>query len=52
MTLSNFKNKTYFDIEEISTNELNELRSREMEEEFEFDEIKKNLKFNKKLTNV
>lgn len=52
MTLSDVKINTSFDIEEISTNELNELRSREMEEEFEFDEIKKYLKFNKKLTNV
>lgn len=52
MTLSHFKTKTSFEVENISTHELDELRAREMEEEFEFDEIKKYVKFHKKLTNV
>jgi hypothetical protein len=43
---------TNINIEEISIKELNELRSREMEEDFDFEEIKKYLKLNKKLTNV
>ncbi len=52
MVLSNYKNNTSFDIEEISIKELNELRAREVEEDFDFEEIKKYLKLNKKLTNV
>lgn len=52
MRLSNYKNTNSFDIEEISAKELNELRIREMEEDFDFEEIKKYLKLNKKLTNV
>jgi len=41
MVLSNYKNNTFFDIEEISTKELNELRARDIEEDFDFDELKK-----------
>jgi hypothetical protein len=52
MSLSNFKNSSSFDIEEISTQELNELRVRETEEDFDFEELKKFVKLNKKLTNV
>jgi len=52
MVLSNYKNNTFFDIEEISTKELNELRARDIEEDFDFDELKKYLKLNKELTNV
>ena len=52
MALTNFKSNTSFDVEEISINELNELRAREIEEDFDFEEIKKYLKLNKKFTNV
>jgi len=52
MNLSRLKNSEPFAIESISDEELNELRARDIEEDFDFDELKKYLKLNKELTNV
>ena len=52
MNLSRLKNNESFAIETISDEELKELRARETEDSFDFDELKKYLKLNKELTNV
>ncbi len=52
MNLSRLKNAETFAVEQITDEELRELRSREMEESFDFEELKKYLKLNKELTNV
>ena len=52
MNLSRLKNKEPLAIEIISDEELKELRNRENEESFDFEELKRYIVFNKKLTNV
>lgn len=52
MNLARLKNSESFAVENISNEELQELRSRELEENFDFEDLKKYLKVNKKLTNV
>lgn len=52
MNFSHLKNSKSFAIEKISDTELEELRIRETEESFDFEELKSYLKLNKKLINV
>lgn len=44
--------KKEFPVENISEKEIAELRAREIEEDFDFEDIKKYIDFKKKMTNV
>lgn len=52
MNLSRIKNNDLLQIEEITESELKELRARELEDEFDFEDLKKYSILNKKLTSV
>ena len=52
MNLVNLKNVNSLEVETISEKELKDLRIRDNEENIDFEDLKRYLKLNQKLTNV